>query len=145
MIGDIHLRQFIKKAHYLVPILDRSAGQFADYERVDQHLAVYQQLLQLRVAPTKVVYPNRSIDKYHADRLLGTLERLLSVPPKLAKRFALSLAIRACRPRRTKVVFSETPVSFLASRRRSGSIFSVVLICINMHFPGTCVKRPGER
>jgi len=118
-------------------------SKFPKDEGMNHHFAIYQRFLQLLVAVEKVVNPNRRINKYHADRLLGIGERFFSVPPRLASRLALSFAIRACSPRRTKAVFSDTPVSFFASRSKSGSMLSVVLICIMMHLLGISVKRPN--
>jgi len=56
------------------------------------------------------------------------------LPPKAARRRALSRAMRASRPARTTAVFSAMPLSRAASFIRASSMFSVVLICINMHY-----------
>ncbi len=63
-----------------------------------------------------------------------------SVPPSAARRLALSLAIKASRPRRTSDVFSLTPVSLAARCRRESSILRVVLICMSMHDQYILVK-----
>jgi len=63
-----------------------------------------------------------------------------SVPPRAAKRLALSLEMRASSPMRTSAVFSDTPVSLPASLSRRGSILSVVLICTMMHVSGILVN-----
>jgi hypothetical protein len=74
-----------------------------------------------------------------------------SLPPSAAKRRALSRAMRASKPALTTAVFSAMPLSRVASRSRVSSIFSVVLICINMHYrciQAEQVKRlsiPGKR
>lgn len=59
-----------------------------------------------------------------------------SVPPRAAKRRALSRAISASSPARTTAVFSSMPLSRVASFNNASSIFSVVLICIYMHYTG---------
>jgi len=61
----------------------------------------------------KVINPDRSIHQYHSviDFLLGILFSFFSLPPKAASRFALSCAIKASKPRLTRVVFSDIPVS----------------------------------
>jgi hypothetical protein len=61
-----------------------------------------------------------------------------SLPPRLAKRRALSLSTNARNPSRTNAAFPETPVNFCASASKSSSIFNVVLIIhlhklLNMH------------
>lgn len=58
----------------------------------------------------------------------GMQRRRFSVPPKLARRFALSSATSASRPRRTNEVFSFTPVISVALRSIRSSILSVVRI-----------------
>ena len=61
-----------------------------------------------------------------------------SVPPSAASRRALSRAISASRPRRTRAVFSVTPVNCDARLRSSSSMLSVVLICISMYI--LCIR-----
>ena len=55
-----------------------------------------------------------------------------SVPPRRARRFALSLATSASNPRRTSAV-SLIPVRSAAFSINLSSMFNVVLICIYMH------------
>jgi len=59
--------------------------------------------------------------------------RFFSVPPSFANRLLLSRAIKASSPSRTKDVFSLMPVSRDAFSNTLSSIFSVVLMHINMH------------
>ncbi len=56
-----------------------------------------------------------------------------SVPPRRARRLALSLATSAFNPRRTSVVFSLTPVNSAAFSSNPSSMFNVVFICMNMY------------
>ncbi len=67
----------------------------------------------------KVINPNRCIHQNHTvvDFLLGMLFSFFSLPPKAASRLALSWAINASNPFRTRVVFSEIPVSLDAFLR----------------------------
>ena len=53
------------------------------------------------------------------------------------QRLALSRAIKASKPSRTRAVFSLMPVSCDAFSKIWSSMFNVVLICINMH--KTCI------
>ena len=90
-----------------------------------------------------MIDPNRRIDESHEalpERRLRTGRRSLSLPPSSARRRALSRAISASSPRRTSEVFSSMPVRLEARRSRRSSIFSVVLICINMHHLSISVK-----
>src|SRR5208283_960355 len=110
------------------------------------HFVVIQPAFQLVVTTSQVIYPNGSIYENHATlvgRLLGIGDSFFSVPPRSANRLALSFAISASKPILIGAVFSETPVSLLASLRRSLSILSVVLICINMHHVCSAVKSLG--
>src|SRR5208283_1464937 len=110
------------------------------------HFVVIQPAFQLVVTTSQVIYPNGSIYENHATlvgRLLGIGDSFFSVPPRSANRLALSFAISASRPILTSAVFSEMPVSLLASLRRPLSILSVVLICINMHHECSVVKSLG--
>lgn len=60
--------------------------------------------------------------------LRGIIAKFFSVPAKPARRFALSLAMSACKPSLTRDVFSEIPVNFAAFSSKLSSILSVVLI-----------------
>lgn len=88
------------------------------------------------MSPPKVVDPDRSIDQNHQDLVLRrrTGRNCGSEPPSLANLRALSAAINASRPKRTREVFSRTPVRLEALSSRSSSMFNVVLIHISMHY-----------
>ena len=98
------------------------------------------------VASAKVVNPNRSVNNNHdyilADLRLGMVFNPFSVPPSLASLLLLSREIKASRPRRTKVVFSEIPVSREAFSNILSSMFNVVLICMMMHH--LCIYVSGK-
>ena len=67
------------------------------------------------------------------DLRLGIGRSPFSVPASPASLLLLSRAISDSNPSRTKAVFSLTPVKLDAFFNIASSIFSVVLICINMH------------
>lgn len=77
----------------------------------------------------------RTIYQDHAAlvRRRGAGLSFFSLPPRAANRRALSRVINASNPRRTRAVFSFTPVSITACLRRPSSMVRVVLICGNMH------------
>ncbi len=80
-------------------------------------------------------------DENHAalrERRRRTARSRFSVPPRLAKRRALSLVISASSPSRTREVFSLIPVSRSASRNSESSILSVVLMCMKMSY--SCIQ-----
>lgn len=95
-----------------------------------------EQFGQSVVTLPQVLNPNRCIDQRHyaaGGRRRGIGRIFFSVPPSAAKRRALSSAMRASKPRRTKAVFSVMPVSLAAFSSRSSSMFNVVRICIILH------------
>ena len=83
----------------------------------------------------EMVDPDRSIDQDHdyAVRRRGIARKRFSVPPRSARRFALSSVIKASSPMWTREVFSFTPVSLDALFSVPSSILRVVLMHIDMH------------
>jgi len=73
-------------------------------------------------------------------RLRGAAEARVSAPPMAASLLAASRRTKASKPIRTREVFSVTPVRRDASAMSLSSIFSVVLICINMGLLDASVK-----
>jgi hypothetical protein len=73
-------------------------------------------------------------------RRRGIGRSVFSVPPREASLLALSRAMRASSPAWRTEVFSFSPLSRCASRRRSSSRFSVVRICMSMAARCSCVK-----
>ncbi len=147
MVGDRRTRQSCKHAEDFISVFNISTGKFAHNERMTGNLTFVQECNQFVVSCAEVLDPYRSIGKNHASspgllRLTGL--RFLSVPPSAAKRRALSREINASSPKRTKEVFSSTPVSLAALRSRLSSMFSVVLICISMHALCMPVKNKNE-
>ncbi|CAB5084234.1 hypothetical protein D3OALGA1CA_4138 [Olavius algarvensis associated proteobacterium Delta 3] len=118
-------------------VFDCTAGQFTNDIWVTYNLGIHQQLFKLPIPFAEMSNPNRGIYKHHNGRYpdlrLGIGRKLSSDPPSLARRLALSRAIKASKPSRTKAVFSLTPVSFDAFSKIWSSMLSVVLICINMY------------
>jgi hypothetical protein len=87
------------------------------------------------VRSAEMIDPDRRIDEHarciQRRRRIGS--RFGSDPPRRPRRLALSRAMSAFKPSRTREVFSVSPVRREASRRSFSSIFKVVLICIVMH------------
>jgi len=131
-------REGMKKGKEFVSVFDVTTGQLTDYKKMADHLCVEEQFFKMTAAPPKVGNPNGGINDDHgydlADLRLRIGRRSFSVPPSLARRLLLSRAIRASSPRRTSAVFSLRPVKRDAFSKISSSMFSVVLICINMHY-----------
>jgi len=139
-------RQQVAKNLFAVP--DGTAGKLADNERMGQDGAVLEKVPKPAVVPAKVINPYGRIHKDHAARRplrRGTALRLFSVPPRAARRLALSRAIKASSPIRTSDVFSATPVNLAALRSRESSMFSVVFIWVSMDIPSILVKGSRER
>ena len=139
--GQRGLRQRDKKIQDLSPVPQVPAGQLPQDEWMPQNLFVTEQGTKPVVSPAEMIDPNGGIDQDHAAfRLLlrGGRTRFLSVPPRSARRRALSRAISASRPIRTRAVFSAIPVRREAFPISASSIFSVVLICMNMHY--SCIQ-----
>ncbi len=126
-----------EQPQYFCTIAQVTAGQFTYHERMGGNAPLEKQRLEAFVSHAKVIHPNRCVHKCHAAtgaRRLGGCLRFFSVPPSLASRRALDMAMRASSPRRTRDVFSLTPVSLAACRRSLSSMLSVVLMRINMHY-----------
>jgi len=141
MLDKMSLGQRLQHAENLAASAQVSTCQLSDNERMTKSLLIKQQALKTLTSCSEMLDPNRGVYKDHARRRVRRRLRIsrscLSVPPRLAKRRALSLAMRVSSPKRTNEVFSLTPVSLAASRRRESSIFSVVLICVRM--PQACI------
>jgi len=141
--GDRRLGQGGQEHEDRLAIAQIPAGQLANDEWVAENLSCAQQLREPNVPRTEVGDPDRRIDEGHAlflERRRRMGKSPFSVPPNVASRRALSLAMSASRPIRTSAVFSSTPASVAALRSRVSSMFNVVLICINMHAKGISVK-----
>jgi hypothetical protein len=131
VLCGLRFGQRLKERQDLLPIAQSSARQLTYDERMGEHVSVRQERLQLAVSYAQVVDPDGGIDEDHTAwpgrRRRPALNRG-SVPPSFANRRALSRAINASRPMRTRAVFLETPVNRVARRRRIGSMFKVVRI-----------------
>src|SRR5688572_13401931 len=131
MRGDVRLREVREQLENLTPVLEASAREFSDDERVAVHHVIDEQSLQARTSDSKVIDPDRSVGEDHAAlldlrRRVGRRPR--SVPPSSARRRALSRAINASRPSLTKDAFSVMPVRRAAFRMRSSSMFRLVFM-----------------
>ena len=101
---------------------------------MNNNLPLAQSVLQVFVARTEMVDPDRSVRENQFRRSLFSLRRRLMffkpgiVPPREANRRALSRSISALRASRIRAVFSATPVNSWAVRTRSSSRAIVVRI-----------------
>jgi len=141
LFRDSALWEARQETEDLPPVPEVATRQLSDYKRMAKRFLVTEKRLQTGIAPAEVLDPHGGVNENHAawlERRRRTDRRAFSVPPRSARRRALSLAMRASSPRRTREVFSLTPVSWDARWRRESSIFSVVLICITM--PQKCIS-----
>ena len=133
----LRLRQLIQEVKELCALLQRTAGQLPDHERMTEHRVRLERVDKACVAAAQVVDPDGRVDQDHADR--RGVERRRGIagsdgcdPPRATSRRALSLAINALSPACTNAVFSSIRVSRCASASRSSSILRVVFICMSM-------------
>ena len=141
-----HLRQRGKQSQDLCSSTQPSASKLSHHKRMRDDMAVNKHLTQPRIPAPEMVDPDRRVHQNHAalpDRRRGIDLSLFSVPPSSARRRALSRAIKASSPRCMSAVFPLTPVSFAARSKSAASMFSVVLICMNMHRKCRSVKHRG--
>ena len=121
MFEQMRFGQGFQHTQNLGTFLQCAACQLTDNKRMAKDLLIKEQSFQTFATRSEMLNPNQSVDQNHA-RLRGRRLRIrrscFSVPPRFAKRRALSLAIRASSPRRTNEVFSFTPVSLAASCSR---------------------------
>jgi hypothetical protein len=128
--GEWRLGQSLQQVQYFISLAKISARQLTDHKRVSQDPTGVQQGNEALIAGTQMIDPDRGIDQDHAEpgRLRGTGFNCPSLPPRRARRRALSRSIKARKPSLTKAVFSATPVIRRASFSKSSSIFTVVRI-----------------
>jgi len=139
--GNAGLRKRAEKGQDSGPVANRPARELPDDEGMTNDFAIVKQRLEMCIPVMEMIYPDRGVDEDHRYAALlrrGTGWRSLSLPPSLASRFALSLAIRYSSPILTSAVFSLTPVSSDALAIRVSSMLIVVLICISM--PLLCIS-----
>jgi hypothetical protein len=87
--------------------------QFTDYERMYEDLAGLKQARQNNVATAQMINPDRRIDQDHVGfgRRRGTGCNFGSLPPRLARRWALSRSINAVNAARINAERSFKPVN----------------------------------
>ncbi len=133
-----------QKTQELPTLPEVPTSQLTNYKLVTEHQVIVEKRLEACTSGPQMFDPDRGVYQDHAaflERRRRIGSRLFSVPPSSARRRALSRAIRASSPSRTRAVFSSTPASLAALRSSVSSIFSVVLICMNMHQVSIHVKR----
>jgi hypothetical protein len=130
--------EVFEEVEYFMASLHRAAGEFTDDEWVAEHLGVKEKAGEPKIGHAQMVDPDRCIGQNHADflatldRRRGTERAVLSEPPNVAKRLALSRATSASKPALTTAVFSVRPLNCVARPSNASSMFSVVRICISM-------------
>jgi len=117
--GNGCLRQVVQSIQYRLTLLQMAECQFTNHERMRQHLAGFEQARQRAVAGTQVIDPDRGIGFSSG-----------SLPPRRARRPALSRSIKARRASRTKADFSFRPVNCWALLTNSSSKASVVRMIV---------------
>lgn len=147
VIGHSRSRQCVEQSEKAVTMGEGAARELPDDERMTEHEVFVEQLGERMTLASQVVHPDRRVGQRHrpsvGGRRRGAGRRSFSLPPRAARRRALSRAMSASSPRRTRAVFSLTPVSRAARRIRLSSTLRVVLICINMHGSCAFVNRRG--
>jgi len=81
---------------------------------MDDNLSLVEESTQFLAAGAQMIDPDRSIgeDQIFLDRRRGMFFKCGMVPPREAKRRALSRSMSAFRASRSNAVFSDTPVNF---------------------------------
>jgi hypothetical protein len=124
-----------EKGQNLLPVFQMTARKLSDNERMAHHVSVLEESRESRIPAVQMVHPDRCVHQDHDPpcrrRWIGP--SFFSVPPSAASLRLLSRAMMDSRPRRTKDVFSLIPVRREARANSASSIFSVVLMHINMH------------
>jgi len=145
--GRRNLGKHLEVAKNLAPVFETAKRQFTDDAGMGDNLLIVEQARQSGFLSPEMADPNRRIDKNHPlrslrfqRRLRGAAEARVSAPPMAASLLAASRRTKASKPIRTREVFSVTPVRRDASAMSLSSIFSVVLICINMGLLDASVK-----
>src|SRR3990172_3013979 len=111
---DSGLWEVRQETEDLPPVPEVATRQLSDYKRMAERCLVMEKRLQTGIARAEGLDPNGGVNENHAaltGRRRRTGRRPFSVPPRPARRRALSRAMRASSPRRTREVFSLTPVS----------------------------------
>jgi len=98
---------------------------------MSQHFSLVEPVAQQRIAFPQKANPHRRIHQYQYRR--GISLSFGALPPREARRRALSFSIRLRKPSWSNRVFSLIPVSFAAFSNKASSKFNVVLMHIYMH------------
>jgi hypothetical protein len=110
--GDTRLRQSMQLAYSKMTLLQIAQGELANHKGMRENGSDIEQAHKDLVRGAQMMHPDGRIDQDHAGferRLLGVLSAG-SVPPKRARRRALSRSIKALSASRTMADFSRSPV-----------------------------------
>ena len=92
-------------------VLERTERDFSDNEGMACDFAFRERIHEIDVVPSQVIDPDRSVRKNHASGLgLGAAAASGSVPPRRARRLALSRSISALSASRSNGPRSRHPV-----------------------------------
>jgi hypothetical protein len=110
--GDGGLRQLSQGVENHLALPQSAERQLAGHERVAEDLCPLEQPAKRIVAGAQMVDPDGGIDQDQRERgrRRGIDFRFGSLPPRRAKRRALSRSINALSASRTRADFSRTPV-----------------------------------
>ncbi len=147
VLDDGTLRKRLKQGQDLGPLVQTTARELTDDERVTRHFPVSQQRTELVVAASQVIDPDGGVDQDHVRfplRRRGIRSRARSVPPSVASRCALARAMSASRPACRSAVFSVMPVSRVARSTSPSLRFRVVLIYAYACIPNADVSTDGR-
>ncbi|MCB1906881.1 MAG: hypothetical protein KDH15_05880 [Rhodocyclaceae bacterium] len=128
--GDVDLRQPLQRVGHFAAMSEIAERQLRIHHRMTRHPAVVEDSDEIVVDLPEVVDPDRRIDQDHAgsERRRGVAFGSGPVPPRRARRFALSRSIIARSAYRTNADSAEAPVGSCAFDIRSSSMARVVRV-----------------
>src|SRR5664280_2768216 len=133
--GDLCLWEVAQETEDVAATRELAERELADHPWVSQYLGFLEERGELRISVAEVVDPDRGVNEDHADvvRRRGIALKVGSLPASWARRRALSRSISARSACRTSARSSLDPVKRWASRIRSSSRASVVLMLASRH------------
>ena len=127
--GHRGCRQALEQVKHLPAIAQVAAGEFADHPGVNHHRAFLQERCQTGHPTAQVIHPHRGVDEdQRVLRRRGIGSSLGSLPPRAARRRALSRCTRACRACLSSALRSSCPHSSWAWASSRSSSVTVVRI-----------------
>jgi len=119
MISCFAFGQLSQRCQQWRSVMQIAASQFTQNHRMHHNTATFQQSSKSLAVSTQMIDPHRGVCQYHyvssPDWRRGIGSNCGSLPPKSAKRRALSRSIKAFKPSRTIALFSLAPLNRLLS------------------------------